>query len=66
MDFERKNEKIREKNESPNDDFFDRIVQWILRRFGEGFKSPKILDFSIFSNCFSKHSWDGELEGQEA
>ena len=37
MDFERKNKKIREKNESPNDDFFDRIFEWILRGFGEGF-----------------------------
>ena len=37
MDFERKKQKIREKNESPNDAFFDRIFQWILRRFGEGF-----------------------------
>ena len=37
MDFERKNKKIREKNESPNDVFFDRIFEWILRGFGEGF-----------------------------
>ena len=37
MDFKRKNKKIREKNESPNDDFFDRIFEWILRGFGEGF-----------------------------
>ena len=37
MDFERKNEKIREKNESPNEYFFDRIFEWILRGFGEGF-----------------------------
>ena len=29
--------KIREKHESPNDAFFDRIFQWILRRFGESF-----------------------------
>ena len=36
MDFEKK-KKIREKNESPDDDFFDRIFEWILRGFGEGF-----------------------------
>jgi len=28
---------IRETNESPNDVFCDRIFEWILRRFGEGF-----------------------------
>ena len=32
-----KSEKIRETNESPNDVFFDRIFEWILGGFGEGF-----------------------------
>ena len=37
MDFARKIEKFREKNESENHVFFDRIFEWILSGFGEGF-----------------------------
>ena len=37
MDFERKNKKIREKKRVSKRCFFDRIFEWILRGFGEGF-----------------------------
>jgi len=37
MDFEAKNQKIREKVSSKNNDFFDCIFLWILGGFGEDF-----------------------------
>ena len=54
------------KNDSQNDVFFDRILEWILRGFGEGFGRPKSSIFALFFDVFSKQFSINVLEAKKS